>query len=71
MTIFIKFDQLYGDFSPLHRIIRSHIIHPPMRPSPTSHPRHHIACGNVDVVVGNYIAFVEYNMALNSDGAFL
>ena len=35
MTIFIKFDQLYGDFSPLRRIIRSRIIRPPMRPSPS------------------------------------
>ena len=32
---------------------------------------HHITCSNVDVVVCSYIAFVEYNIALDSDGSFL
>ena len=32
---------------------------------------HHIACCNMDVVICGYITFVEYNIALNSDGSFL
>ena len=32
---------------------------------------HCIACSNVDVVVCSYITFIEYNIALDSDGSFL
>ena len=32
---------------------------------------HCIACNNVDVVVCSYVAFIEYNIALNSDRSFL
>ena len=32
---------------------------------------HHIACGNVDVVVCGYITFIEYDITLDSDGSFL
>ena len=32
---------------------------------------HRIACSNVDVVVCGYIAFIEYDIVLDSDGLFL
>ena len=32
---------------------------------------HCITCSNVDVVICSYIAFIEYDITLNSDGSFL
>ena len=32
---------------------------------------HRIACSNVDVVICSYITFIEYDIALDSDGSFL